>query len=477
MLDNRSPRSTSPHHRKSSSSTTPSTMDIFTKFKHRLSFMSDNSSNKSNSDRIIRSQRMDRDTTSAGSLLGINKNGGGREGGRGDDTHSSSVIDTQPDEVSMETDSFENTSTRNRDKAQIGKRISQITQGTTREASGVTRRLSLPHNLGSNVQKTHRYGKVESYHKMEKLGEGTYATVYKGLSVITGEECALKEIRLDQEEGAPCTAIREASLLRELKHVNIVTLHDIIHTSTTLTFVFEYLKMDLKQYIDEAGGYIDMHNVKIFFFQLLRGLDFCHRKRILHRDLKPQNLLLNSTGELKLADFGLARAKGVPIKTFSNEVVTLWYRPPDVLLGSVDYNTSIDMWSAGCIFAELASGRPLFPGSNNENELMQIFKVLGTPTTKEWENLTHMPGYSKDWPRYKKKLFSTIVPRLDPDGLQLLEKLLVYDPAKRITCHAAMHHPYFRTIPAAVYNLPDDVPIFAIPQILLKAEMNYDRTK
>merc|ERR1712227_234171 len=197
------------------------------------------------------------------------------------------------------------------------------------------------------------FGKLESYQKLDKLGEGTYATVFKGKSRLTDNLVALKEIRLEHEEGAPCTAIREVSLLKDLKHNNIVTLHDIVHTDRALTLVFEYLERDLKQYMDDCGGILSMNNVKIFLFQLIRGLGYCHSRRILHRDLKPQNLLINEMGELKLADFGLARAKSVPTKTYSNEVVTLWYRPPDVLLGSTEYSTPIDMWGVGCIFYEM----------------------------------------------------------------------------------------------------------------------------
>ncbi|KAB0405063.1 hypothetical protein E2I00_016547 [Balaenoptera physalus] len=188
------------------------------------------------------------------------------------------------------------------------------------------------------------FGKMETYIKLEKLGEGTYATVYKGRSKLTENLVALKEIRLEHEEGAPCTAIREVSLLKDLKHANIVTLHDIVHTDKSLTLVFEYLDKDLKQYMDDCGNIMSMHNVKLFLYQILRGLAYCHRRKVLHRDLKPQNLLINEKGELKLADFGLARAKSVPTKTYSNEVVTLWYRPPDVLLGSSEYSTQIDMW-------------------------------------------------------------------------------------------------------------------------------------
>uniref|UniRef100_A0A674AME6 Cyclin dependent kinase 17 n=1 Tax=Salmo trutta TaxID=8032 RepID=A0A674AME6_SALTR len=221
------------------------------------------------------------------------------------------------------------------------------------------------------------FGKLETYIKLDKLGEGTYATVFKGRSKLTDNLVALKEIRLEHEEGAPCTAIREVSLLKDLKHANIVTLHDIVHTDKSLTLVFEYLDKDLKQYMDDCGNIMSMHNVKIFLFQILRGLAYCHKRKVLHRDLKPQNLLINERGELKLADFGLARAKSVPTKTYSNEVVTLWYRPPDVLLGSSEYSTQIDMWGVGCIFYEMAAGRPLFPGSTVEDELHLIFRLLG----------------------------------------------------------------------------------------------------
>ncbi|XP_005987086.1 cyclin-dependent kinase 17 isoform X4 [Latimeria chalumnae] len=318
------------------------------------------------------------------------------------------------------------------------------------------------------------FGKLETYIKLDKLGEGTYATVFKGRSKLTDNLVALKEIRLEHEEGAPCTAIREVSLLKDLKHANIVTLHDIIHTDKSLTLVFEYLEKDLKQYMDDCGNIMSLQNVKIFLFQLLRGLAYCHRRKVLHRDLKPQNLLINEKGELKLADFGLARAKSVPTKTYSNEVVTLWYRPPDVLLGSTEYSTPIDMWGVGCIFYEMVTGRPLFPGSTVEDELHLIFRTLGTPTEETWLGISSNEEFkSYKFPRYKGEPLINLAPRLDNDGLDLLSSLLQFEAKKRASAEMAMKHPYFQSFGEQVQRLADTASIFSIKEIQLQKDPGY----
>uniref|UniRef100_UPI00358E1CB6 cyclin-dependent kinase 17-like isoform X1 n=1 Tax=Myxine glutinosa TaxID=7769 RepID=UPI00358E1CB6 len=315
------------------------------------------------------------------------------------------------------------------------------------------------------------FGKLETYTKLDKLGEGTYATVYKGRSKLTDNLVALKEIRLEHEEGAPCTAIREVSLLKDLKHANIVTLHDIIHTEKTLTLVFEYLEKDLKQYMDDCGNIMSIHNVKIFLFQLLRGLNYCHRRHVLHRDLKPQNLLINERGELKLADFGLARAKSVPTKTYSNEVVTLWYRPPDVLLGSTEYSTPIDMWGVGCIFFEMAAGRPLFPGSTVEDELTLIFRMLGTPDDASWPRVSELKEFkSYNFPHYRPEPLINHAPRLEPEGLLILSLFLQYEAKRRISAEVAMRHSYFRSFGEGVHSLPDVVSLFALKEVQLQRD-------
>ncbi|XP_015175052.1 PREDICTED: cyclin-dependent-like kinase 5 isoform X2 [Polistes dominula] len=264
---------------------------------------------------------------------------------------------------------------------------------------------------------------MQKYEKLEKIGEGTYGTVFKAKNRETHEIVALKRVRLDDDdEGVPSSALREICLLKELKHKNIVRLYDVLHSDKKLTLVFEHCDQDLKKYFDSLNGEIDLDVVKSFFYQLLRGLAFCHSRNVLHRDLKPQNLLINKNGELKLADFGLARAFGIPVKCYSAEVVTLWYRPPDVLFGAKLYTTSIDMWSAGCIFAELANaGRPLFPGSDIDDQLKRIFKMLGTPTEETWPELTMLIDY-KPFPQYHPTQgLAQVTPKLTSRGKDLLQ--------------------------------------------------------
>ncbi|CAO3625582.1 unnamed protein product [Cunninghamella blakesleeana] len=298
---------------------------------------------------------------------------------------------------------------------------------------------------------------MDKYQKIEKLGEGAYGIVYKAQNRETNEVVALKRIRLDnEEEGVPCTAIREISLLKELKHQNIVRLYDVLHKERKLILVFEYLDSDLKKFLDSNGGDIDELTIKQMMYQLLKGIAFCHAHRVLHRDLKPQNLLINKKGELKLGDFGLARAFGIPVRSYSRDVVTLWYRAPDVLMGSKQYSTSIDLWSAGCIFAEMASGSPLFPGSSVSDQLQCIFKVLGTPTEENWPNVSQVPEYKRDFEIFAPIPLESILPKLDALGIDLLKKLIEYPPEKRITASDALQRKFlfvFNIILSTNYTL------------------------
>ncbi|KAL1128960.1 hypothetical protein AAG570_013494 [Ranatra chinensis] len=211
--------------------------------------------------------------------------------------------------------------------------------------------------------------------------------------------------------------------------------------------------------MERHPGGLNHSNVRLFLFQLLRGLAYCHRRRVLHRDVKPQNLLISEIGELKLADFGLARAKSVPSHTYSHEVVTLWYRPPDVLLGSTDYSTSLDMWGVGCIFIEMITGVPTFPGVRETyDQLDKIFKILGTPTEDSWEAVTQLPGYNvHKLVMYRAQKLGHSFPRLYDilEGDNMATALLQLNPDKRIGAEEALRHKYFSSLPRKLYELPD----------------------
>ncbi|POW07281.1 hypothetical protein PSTT_08395, partial [Puccinia striiformis] len=277
---------------------------------------------------------------------------------------------------------------------------------------------------------------MENYNRLEKGFVGTYGVVYKAKDLRTGEIVALKKIRLEAEdEGVPSTAIREISLLKEMNDENIVRLLDICHAEAKLFLVFEFLDLDLKRYMDKVGDGDGMGPaiVKKFSYQLCRGVCYCHGHRILHRDLKPQNLLIDKDGNLKLADFGLARAFGIPLRSYTHEIVTLWYRAPEVLLGSRHYSTGVDMWSVGCIIgrtkvhtlflrhqickltfsldasinvfslAEMISRQPLFPGDSEIDEIFRIFRLLGTPNETIWPGVQTLPDYKPGFPQWSAK--------------------------------------------------------------------------
>lgn len=299
---------------------------------------------------------------------------------------------------------------------------------------------------------------MEKYQKIEKIGEGAYGIVYKAKNRSSGELVALKKIRLEAEdEGIPSTAIREISILKELEHPNIVRLHDVIHTEKKLTLVFEYLDQDLKKFLDTTEQ-LQPWVIKSSLYQLLRGIEFCHDRRVLHRDLKPQNLLINKAGELKLADFGLARAFGIPVRCYTHEVVTLWYRAPDVLMGSRKYSTSVDLWSVGCIFGEMACGNPLFPGTSDQDQLLRIFNVLGTPTEDTWPSMVDLPEYKEDLPKVEgigipqhlrgddEELNNKRGVELCQQGIDLLQAMLQYEPSQRISAKNALQHSYFEGV-------------------------------
>lgn len=201
------------------------------------------------------------------------------------------------------------------------------------------------------------------------IGSGTYGEVYEAVDTETNNMVALKKIKLNEKEGMPGTALREISILKKMKHENIICLYSVIHTASLLTLVFEYIDYDLKEYISTDCNPIYLIN------QLVSGVQYLHRNNIVHRDLKPQNILVDKEGRLKIADFGLSRSFEIKVPPYSSEVVTLWYRSPELLYGSTNYSFYVDIWSVGCIMFEIITGDPLFPGEDKQQMIALIDTV------------------------------------------------------------------------------------------------------
>jgi serine/threonine protein kinase len=290
---------------------------------------------------------------------------------------------------------------------------------------------------------------MENFIKQEKLGEGTYGVVYKAIDKRTGEIVALKRVRIDhEEEGIPVNSVREISALRKLHHPNIIELREVIHSSEKLTLVFEYMDSDLRRYLELNRTGIASPVLKSYFYQILSGLYYCHSHRIMHRDIKPANLLLNKTGSIKLADFGLARPFSLPLRTYTHEVITLWYRSPEILLGDKDtpYYVNADIWSTGCVFVEMLLRKPLFRGDSQIDQLFSIFRILGTPNENNFPGVTGFASFSDTFPKWAGKPLAKVLPDAEPELADLISKMLLYDPKKRISARAALEHPYFNGI-------------------------------
>ncbi|KAG8227782.1 hypothetical protein J437_LFUL006416 [Ladona fulva] len=292
--------------------------------------------------------------------------------------------------------------------------------------------------------------KLKRYEKIEFLGEGQFATVYKAKDTETDTIVAVKKIkvgsRAEAKDGINRTALREIKLLQELKHPNIIGLRDVFGHKSNVSLVFDFMDTDLEVIIKDNSIVLTPANVKAYILMTLQGLEYLHVNWILHRDLKPNNLLVNSKGILKIGDFGLAKFYGSPNRIYTHQVVTRWYRSPELLFGARMYATGVDMWATGCILAELLLRVPFLPGETDLDQLTRIFQTLGTPTEEMWQGVSQLPAYVQ-FKMFVGTPLKHIFSAASDDLLDLLEKLLSMNPNKRCTCDAALQMPYFRNKP------------------------------
>ncbi|EAR91242.1 cyclin-dependent kinase-like Serine/Threonine kinase family protein (macronuclear) [Tetrahymena thermophila SB210] len=305
-------------------------------------------------------------------------------------------------------------------------------------------------SLGHQEDKKQCFNEIPDRFKcLQKIGEGTYGIVYKGFDTQTNTQVAIKKVKLDQEqEGIPQSALREICILKDLSdHQNIVKLRDVIYQieESKLFLVFEYVDYDLKKYL-ETMKHLTQHDIKLIMYQLLNGLDFCHQRRIIHRDIKPQNILIDKAGNVKIADFGLAKTFQVPSKTLTHEVETLWYRPPEILLGVKTYSLAIDMWSIGCVFYELMEKKPLFISDSEIEAIFKIFQFHGTPNSETFQGLEDYPYFKSTFPRFHAQDPFIVFKNLENDARDLLMQMIALNPLDRISVKQALLHPYFDSL-------------------------------
>ncbi|EMT70333.1 kinase-like domain-containing protein [Fusarium oxysporum II5] len=300
---------------------------------------------------------------------------------------------------------------------------------------------------------------VENYEKLNDIEEGTYGWVARATNKATGKVVALKRLKLEPQDrnGLPVTGLREIQILKDCQHRNIVTMEEVVvgddvsRPDNSLFLVLEFVEHDLKSILDDMPEPFLSSEVKRLLLQLTSGIAYLHDNWILHRDLKTSNLLLNNRGQLKIADFGMARYVGDPPPKLTQLVVTLWYRAPELLLGAKTYDAAVDMWSVGCIFGELITREPLLQGKNEVDQVSRTFELCGVPTEETWPGFRRLPNArSLRLPKTQVATGSVIrarFPGLTTAGASLLGDLLSLDPERRPSASEMLQHEYFRQDP------------------------------
>ncbi|XP_072166833.1 cyclin-dependent kinase 7-like [Diadema setosum] len=290
------------------------------------------------------------------------------------------------------------------------------------------------------------------YEKIDFLGEGQFATVYKARDLKhDGKIVAVKKIKLghraEAQDGINRTALREIKLLQELRHNNIIGLLDCFGHRSNISLVFDFMETDLEVIIKDTNLVLTPAHIKAYTVMALRGLEYLHSNWILHRDMKPNNLLVDDKGVLKIGDFGLAKFYGSPNRIYTHQVVTRWYRCPELLFGARIYGTGVDMWAMGCILAELLLRVPFLPGESDLDQLSRIFQTLGTPSEEEWPNMSELADYIV-FKKFPGTPLQDIFTAATDDLLDLLRALLLMNPCKRCKATEALKMPYFFNKPA-----------------------------